>query len=63
MADTKLVGVNNVPSGPVHSVLTITGTSIAEFNSMVQFSVREDPLKTVPGSVIPTEVGIGTIIL
>ena len=32
-----------VPSGPVHTTLTFTGTSTTELNSMVQVRVGEDP--------------------
>ena len=32
-----------VPSGPVHTTMTFTGTSTAELNSMVQVRVGEDP--------------------
>ena len=34
------------PSGPVHTVVIITGTSTAGFNSTVQVRVGEDPVRT-----------------
>ena len=34
--------VRIVPSGPVHTVLIVTGTSTAGFNSAVQVRVNED---------------------
>ena len=61
VAVTELLGVNTVPAGPVHTVFTITGTSIAELNSTVQVRLWEDPTNAVPGYVTLTEVGVGTV--
>ena len=38
-----VVGTIAVPSGPVHSMLTVTGTFTVDFISTVQVKVGEDP--------------------
>ena len=32
-----------VPSGPVHSMLTVTGIATVDFSSTVQVKIKEDP--------------------
>ena len=56
-----LVGVNIVPSGPVHVVFTVTGTSTLEFNIAVHERLRDDPaMISVLGGVTITADGAGT---
>ena len=56
---TAGIGIN-LPSGPVHSVFTVTGTSTAELNSTVQVRVTLEPAITPSGAMIITPVGAGT---
>ena len=58
-----VVGESVAPSGPVHTVLTVTGTSTAGLNSTVQVRVISDPTGRMglTGSLVTiTEVGSGT---
>ena len=56
-----LVGVSVVPAGPVHSVLTLSGTPTDEGSSTVQVRESDDPAKISPGGVVTlTLVGAGT---
>ena len=59
---TELVGVTVVPTGAVHSVVTVTGTSTAGLNSTVQVRLGEDPaiVVLIRGGTI-TAVGAGTV--
>ena len=59
---TELVGVTVVIiSGPVHTVVTVTGIFTARLNSTVQVRLGEDPAIMVPiGGGTITEVGAGT---
>ena len=61
-ADTSLSGRNIVRSGPLHSVVTVTGISTAGFNSIVQVRLEDlDPAIIIPaGGVTVTAVGAGT---
>jgi hypothetical protein len=61
-ADTILSGRNIVLSGPLHSVVTFTGTSTAGFNSTVQVRLEDlEPAIIIPaGGVTVTAVGAGT---
>ena len=59
-AGTGSVGINITSAGPVHSVLTVTGTSTAGLNSTVQVRVTLAPAITPSGAVIVTAVGAGT---
>ena len=52
------------PSGPVHTVLTVTGTSTAGLNTTVQVRVTSDPTGRIGEAgilVIFIELGAGTI--
>ena len=61
-AGITLSGRNIVLSGPLHSVVTLTGTSTAGFNSTVQVRLEDlDPAIIIPaGGVTVTAVGAGT---
>ena len=54
-----LVVIN--PSGPLHSVITVTGTFTSGLSSTVQVRVMEDPTIGTTGGVTVTLVGAGTI--
>ena len=59
-----LVFIN--PFGPVHTVLTVTGTSTAGLNSTVQVRVTSDPtgwIGLIGSLVTVTEVGAGTVLI
>ena len=56
-----LVVIN--PAGPVHTVVTVTGTSTAGLNSTVQVKIGEDPdiiIMEPIGGVTVTVMGAGT---
>ena len=59
MAATELAGIN-MTSGPLHSVVTVTGTSTAVLNSTVQVRLKGDPAITPVGAVTVTTLGAGT---
>ena len=59
-AGTGLAGINRTSAGPVHSVLTVTGTSTAGLNSTAQVRVTLAPAITPSGAVTVTAVGAGT---
>ena len=46
------------PAGPVHTVVTVTGTSTEGLNSTVQVRVTADPAAMVP--LVMVTVGGGT---
>ena len=48
------------PTGPVHSVVTVTGTSTNGLSSTVQIRVMEDPTIGTTEGVTVTLVGAGT---
>ena len=54
-----LVVIN--PSGPLHSVVTVTGTSTSGLSFTVQVRVIEDSTIGTTGGVTVTLVGAGTI--
>ena len=55
------MGVNDVISGPVHTVFTVTVTSTDGLNSTMQVRVMDAPAYTVPtGGLTVTAVGGGT---
>lgn len=52
------------PAGPLHTVFTVTGTSIASLNSMVQVKVTAVPIGRmglVGTLVMLTDMGAGTV--
>ena len=55
-----LVVIN--PAGPVHIVVTVTGTSTAGLNSTVQIRVTADPIGRMGlvGVLVTTIIGLGT---
>ena len=59
-AGTGLADLNITSAGPVHSVLTVTGTSTAGLNSTAQVRVTLAPAITPGGAVTVTSVGAGT---
>jgi hypothetical protein len=59
-AGTGLAGINITSAGPVHSVLTVTGTSTSGLNSTAQVRVILAPAITPTGAVTVTAVGAGT---
>ena len=46
------------PAGPVHTVVTVTGTSTVGLNSTLQVRVTADPTAMVP--LVMVTVGVGT---
>ena len=56
---TGSVGESVTPSGPVHTVFTVTGTSTAGSKSTVQVRVTADPTAMVPLLMVTVEVGTG----
>ena len=55
---TGSVGESVTPAGPVHSVVTVTGTSTAGLSTTVQVRVTSDPTAMVP--LLMVTVGVGT---
>ena len=55
------MGVNDIMSGPIHTVFTVTGMSTDGLNSTVQVRVRDAPTYIVLiGGLTVTAVGGGT---
>ena len=60
---TRVVGGSVAPSGPVHTILKVTGTSTAGLNSTVQVRMTYDPrarMGLIRSLVTIIEVGDGT---
>ena len=49
---SKLVGVTVVKAGPVHTVVTVTGTSTAGLKSTVQVRLGEEPAIIIPTGAV-----------
>ena len=50
-------------AGPVHTVVTVTGTSTDGVNSTVQISVTEPPAVMIPDGLVMLTTGAGTAII
>ena len=57
---TGLVGESVTPSGPVHTVFTVTGTSTDGLNSTVQVKITELPAVMAEGMLVMLTVRDGT---